>query len=260
MPMESAGHAIEIRNLSKTFRLPHQQRNTVKEYFLHPFTRTTFETQEALTDVSFSVERGEFFGIVGANGSGKSTLLKIIARIYRQDSGTVEVEGLLSPFIELGVGFNPELTGRDNIRINSALLGLTRRELDERFDAIVEFSELGRFIDQKLKNFSSGMQVRLAYSIAIQVDFDILLLDEVLAVGDGHFQEKCFATFGEIRAAGKTVVFVSHDLDSVTRFCDRALYLQSGRPLIVGETSEVVDFYRRREVDATHAAEVAASG
>ena len=248
--LDDPRHAIEVRAVSKTFRLPHHQRNTVKEYFLHPLTRTTFEVQQALDDVSFSVERGEFFGIVGANGSGKSTLLKIIARIYRQDAGTVEVQGLLSPFIELGVGFNPELTARDNIRINSALLGLTRRELEERFDSIIAFSELERFIDQKLKNFSSGMQVRLAYSIAIQVDFDILLLDEVLAVGDERFQEKCFATFQEIRAAGKTVVFVSHDLDSVERFCDRTLYVQGGQPQMVGETSKVIDLYRQREINA----------
>jgi ABC-type polysaccharide/polyol phosphate transport system ATPase subunit len=249
--MGNARNAIEVRTISKSFRLPHQQRTTVKEYFLHPLSRSTYEVQRALDDVSFSVSRGEFFGIIGANGSGKSTLLKIIAQIYREDSGTVEVEGLLSPFIELGVGFNPELTARDNIRINSALLGLTRRELDERFDSIVEFSELERFIDQKLKNFSSGMQIRLAYSIAIQVDFDILLLDEVLAVGDEHFQEKCFATFDEIRSAGKTVVFVSHDLDSVSRFCDRTLYLRAGRQQMIGETGEVIDRYRKQEVEAS---------
>jgi len=243
------GSAIELSGVSKTFRLPHQQRNTVKEYFLHPFQRATYEVQQALDDVSLTVAHGEFFGIIGANGSGKSTLLKIIAQIYRQDGGTVLVDGLLSPFMELGVGFNPEMTARDNIRINATLLGLTRRQLDERFDRIVEFSELERFMDQKLKNFSSGMQVRLAYSIAIQVDFDILLLDEVLAVGDEHFQEKCFATFDEIRAAGKTVVFVSHDLDPVNRFCDRTLYLRGGRPQMTGTTSDVIDLYRRSEVD-----------
>jgi len=249
-PEEPSRNAIELGAVSKTFRLPHEQRNTVKEYFLHPLRRPSYEVQQALDDISLSVAHGEFFGIIGANGSGKSTLLKIIAQIYRQDSGTVEVDGLLSPFIELGVGFNPELTARDNIRINGALLGLTRRELDERFDRIVEFSELERFIDQKLKNFSSGMQVRLAYSIAIQVDFDILLLDEVLAVGDERFQEKCFATFDEIRAAGKTVIFVSHDLDSVGRFCDRTLYLRGGRPQMTGVTSDVIDLYRRSEVNA----------
>jgi ABC-type polysaccharide/polyol phosphate transport system ATPase subunit len=246
--MEDPRHAIEVRNLCKTFRLPHEQRTTVKEYVLHPFKRVSFETQRALAQVSFSVTKGEFFGIIGANGSGKSTLLKLVAQIYSHDEGTVEVDGLLSPFIELGVGFNPELSARDNIRINSALLGLTRRELAERFDAIVEFSELERFIDQKLKNFSSGMQVRLAYSIAIQVDFDVLLLDEVLAVGDERFQEKCFDTFARIREAGKTVVFVSHDLDSVARFCDRVLYLQNGREVTLGDPGAVIDLYRSQEI------------
>jgi ABC-2 type transport system ATP-binding protein len=255
----SREHAIEVRNVSKAFRLPHQRRTTIKEYFVHPARRTTYELHHALLDVSFVVDRGEFLGIIGANGSGKSTLLKIIARIYREDSGTVVVNGLLSPFIELGVGFNMELTARDNIRINSALLGLSRREISERFDAIVEFSELERFVDQKLKNFSSGMQVRLAYSIAIQVEFDVLLLDEVLAVGDEHFQEKCFDTFEEIRAAGKTVVFVSHDLGSVARFCDRALYLENGRPVMIGETHEVVEFYKDRQSTTAGAPAVVAS-
>src|SRR6266568_2701549 len=163
--------AIVVEGVSKTFRLPHHQRTTLKEYFLHPRHRTTYEIQTALDDVSLSVAKGEFFGIIGGNGSGKSTLLKVIAQIYRQDVGDVSVEGLVSPFIELGVGFNGELTARDNIRINGVLLGLTRREVKERFDDIVDFAELHRFVDQRLKNFSSGMQVRLAYSIAIQVEF-----------------------------------------------------------------------------------------
>src|SRR5262245_56162270 len=185
-----AGPAIEVVGVAKTFRLPHERRTTLKEYFLHP-RRTGYEEQRALEDISFRVEHGEFFGIIGPNGSGKSTLLKIIAGIYRQDAGTVQVNGLLSPFIELGVGFNPALTARDNIRINGTLLGLSKRELEQRYDAIVAFSELERFVDQKLKNFTSGMQVRLAYAIGIQVEFEILLLDEVLAVGDAAFQEKC---------------------------------------------------------------------
>jgi ABC-type polysaccharide/polyol phosphate transport system ATPase subunit len=245
--LEAAGPAIELRGISKTFRLPHQQRNTAKEYFLHPLRKSTYEVQQALDDISFDVGRGEFFGIIGANGSGKSTLLKIIAQIYRQDRGIVEVAGLLSPFIELGVGFNSELTARDNVRINSALLGLTQRELDERFDSIVEFAELERFMDQKLKNFSSGMQVRLAYSIAIQVDFDILLLDEVLAVGDERFQEKCFATFDRIRAEGKTVVFVSHNLHSVAQFCDRVALIERGQLTALGRAEEVIEAYLARD-------------
>src|SRR5215213_3799363 len=191
--------AIAVEQLTKTFRLPHEVRTTLKEYFLHPFRRTEYEANHALQDVSFKVEQGEFFGVIGPNGSGKSTLLKILAGIYRPDRGGVRVRGQLSPFIELGVGFNPDLNARDNVRINGALLGLTLRELDERFDDIIGFAELGRFVDQQLKNYSSGMQLRLAYSIAIQVPFDVLLLDEVLAVGDQSFQEKCFVTFERMR-------------------------------------------------------------
>ncbi len=236
--------AVEVMGVSKAFRLPHQQVTTFKEHFLHPFTRTTYETQRALDDVSFSVERGEFFGIIGPNGSGKSTLLKILAGIYRAETGSVHITGLLSPFIELGVGFNMELNARDNVRVNGTLLGLSRRELDVRFDDIVEFAGLERFVDQRLKNYSSGMLLRLAYSIAIQVDFDILLLDEVLAVGDQAFQEKCFDTFDGMRKAGKTVIFVSHDLESVLRFCDRVLLLAFGSVQAIGGAHDTVALYR----------------
>jgi ABC-2 type transport system ATP-binding protein len=236
--------AIEVDQVSKSFRLPHERRTTLKEYFQHPLRRTQYEEQLALQAVSFHVEEGEFFGIVGPNGSGKSTLLKVIAGIYRHDSGTVRVHGLLSPFIELGVGFNPELTARDNIRINSTLLGLSRRELGARYGDIVAFSELERFVDQKLKNFSSGMMVRLAYAIAIQVDFDILLLDEVLAVGDESFQQKCFETFDRFRAEGKTIVLVTHSLPLVQRFADRALLLLDGRVHALGAPSDVIASYQ----------------
>lgn len=238
--------AIDVQGVSKTFRLPHEQRTHLKEYFLHPLRHTTYERQEALKDVSLSIAAGEFFGVIGPNGSGKSTLLKILAGIYRQDSGVVSVNGLLSPFIELGVGFNPELTARDNIRINGTLLGLTRKQIMQRFDEIVDFAELERFVDQKLKNFSSGMQLRLAYSIAIQVEFDILLLDEVLAVGDASFQEKCYATFDHFRAQQKTIVFVSHDLVSVERFCDRAMLLVSGVVDTTGSPTDVISRYYER--------------
>jgi ABC-type polysaccharide/polyol phosphate transport system ATPase subunit len=238
--------AIEVRNLKKAFRLPHERRTTVKEYFLHPLHHVDYERNLALDGVTFDVAPGEFFGVIGPNGSGKSTLLKILAGIYREDSGEVHVAGRLSPFIELGVGFNGELTAHDNVRINATLLGLSKRQLRERYDAIVEFAELERFMDQKLKNFSSGMQVRLAYSIAIQVEFDILLLDEVLAVGDQSFQAKCFATFERLQRDGKTIVLVSHDLDAVARFCDRVLLLDAGRAMAVGPTEELLDLYRRR--------------
>jgi ABC-type polysaccharide/polyol phosphate transport system ATPase subunit len=236
--------AIEAVGVSKSFRIPHEQRNHFKEYFMHPLRRTTYERNDALKDVSFSVEAGEFFGIFGPNGSGKSTLLRILAGIYVPDAGRVRVNGLLSPFIELGVGFNPELNARDNIRINGTLSGLTSRELDEKFDRIFEFSELERFVDQKLKNYSSGMLLRLAYSIAIQIPFDVLLLDEVLAVGDESFQQKCFATFERFKEEGKTVVLVTHDLTLLSRFCERVLLLESGVVSSIGQADEVVDVYR----------------
>ena len=242
----SSRPAVELEHVRKTFRIPHEQRTTLKEYFLHPLKRTSYEANCAVQDVSFRIAAGECFGVIGPNGSGKSTLLKIIGGIYPPDSGEVRIRGKLSPFIELGVGFNPQLTARDNVRINGALLGLSRRELDRRFEEIIHFADLERFVDQKLKNFSSGMQVRLAYAIAIQVDFDILLLDEVLAVGDMDFQEKCMATFEDIRRAGKTVIFVSHDLDAVVRICDRALLLEGGAVQALGPAEEAVALYADR--------------
>jgi ABC-type polysaccharide/polyol phosphate transport system ATPase subunit len=242
--------AIEVVDVFKTFRIPHEQRTYLREYFLHPFRGITYERNEALRGVGFDVEQGEFFGVIGPNGSGKSTLLRILAGIYVPDSGRVTVQGLLSPFIELGVGFNPELTARDNVRINGTLAGLTKTELDDRFDDIVAFAELERFVDQRLKNFSSGMLVRLAYSIAIQIPFDVLLLDEVLAVGDQAFQEKCFATFDRFKHEGKTIVFVSHALDLVAQFCDRVMLLQGGLAQMVGEPEDVVDLYRQHVVAA----------
>jgi ABC-type polysaccharide/polyol phosphate transport system ATPase subunit len=241
--MLSGSSAIEVNDVAKAFRLPHHRRTTIKDHLLHPFERTTFERYVALDGVTFEVKAGEFFGIIGANGSGKSTLLKIIAGIYPPNRGSVRVEGLLSPFIELGVGFNPELSARDNVRINGTLLGLTGRELSRRFDDIIAFAELEHFVDQKLKNFSSGMQLRLAFSIAIQVDFQILVLDEVLAVGDQRFQEKCFATFERFREEEKTIVFVSHDLSAMGRFCDRMLLLERGNVRSYGDPAEVLAAY-----------------
>ena len=243
--------AIDVAGVSKSFLLPHQQVTTIKERFLHPFQRVEYERQQALDDVTFSIARGEFFGIIGPNGSGKSTLLKILAGIYRADSGSVRVDGLLSPFIELGVGFNFELTARDNVLVNGTLLGLSRRQLNERFEDIIGFAELERFVDQKLKNYSSGMLLRLAYSIAIQVDFDILLLDEVLAVGDQSFQDKCFRTFERFREEGKTIVLVTHGLQVLEEFADRALQLESGRVRSIGLPGEVIADYRVRVAAGT---------
>jgi ABC-type polysaccharide/polyol phosphate transport system ATPase subunit len=235
---------IDVRGVSKTFWIPHEQRARLKEYVVRPLRRVDHERNDVLRGISFSVDDGEFFGVIGPNGSGKSTLLKILAGIYRADSGSVRVGGRLSPFIELGVGFNPEFSARTNIEINGMLMGLTRRQVAERFDSILEFAGLERFVDQQLKNYSSGMMLRLAYSVAIQVPSDILLLDEALAVGDAEFQEKCFATFEAMREQGKTVVFVSHDLDSVRRFCDRAMLLLHGEIAAIGEPDEVIETYR----------------
>jgi ABC-type polysaccharide/polyol phosphate transport system ATPase subunit len=233
--------AIEVSAVSKSFRIPHEQRTYFKEYFLHPFRRVTYERNDALRDVTFTVESGEFFGIHGPNGSGKSTLLRILAGIYVPDSGEVRVNGLLSPFIELGVGFDLELNARENIRINTTLAGLTKRQLDAKFDKILAFAELERFVDQKLKNYSSGMLMRLAFAIAIQIPFDVLLLDEVLAVGDESFQRKCFSMFERFKAEGKTIVLVTHDWEMLRRFADRVLLLEHGVVRAIGAPLEFGD-------------------
>ena len=204
--------AIEVADLSKTFRLPHEQVHTLKERVIHPFRRPEIERFEALRGVSFDVRQGEFFGIVGRNGSGKSTLLKCLAGIYAADSGRIAVAGRVSTFIELGVGFNMDLPARDNILINATMLGLTQREAKARTDAILEFAELENFVDLKLKNYSSGMLVRLAFSVMIQVDADVLLIDEVLAVGDASFQQKCFDEFARLRQERRTVILVTHEM------------------------------------------------
>ena len=226
--------AIELRGVSKTFKLPHQRYSTLKERALHPLRTRTFDELQAVKDVTLTIEPGEFFGIVGRNGSGKSTLLKCLAGIYRHDTGTVDVRGRLSPFIELGVGFNAELTARENVLINAVMLGLTRREARARFDEIIAFAELEEFIDLPLKNYSSGMSVRLAFSVAVQVDADILLVDEVLAVGDASFQQKCFEQFEELKRQGRTIVLVTHDMSAVERFCHRAMLIERGDVLEVG--------------------------
>jgi ABC-type polysaccharide/polyol phosphate transport system ATPase subunit len=236
--------AIEVSGVSKSFRIPHEQRTYFKEYFMHPWRRVAYERNDALRNVSFAVESGEFFGIVGPNGSGKSTLLRILAGIYVADRGSVRVNGLLSPFIELGVGFDLDLNARDNIRVNATLSGLTRQQLAAKFDEILEFAELERFVDQKLKNYSSGMLMRLAYSIAIQIPFNVLLLDEVLAVGDESFQQKCFATFDRFKEEGKTIVLVTHQLDLLSRFCDRVLSLEDGIVRAIGSPEDIVQATR----------------
>jgi ABC-type polysaccharide/polyol phosphate transport system ATPase subunit len=232
-----------VSGVSKTFRLPHQQYHTLKERALHPFRQRTFDELHAVDNISVEIPEGEFFGIVGRNGSGKSTLLKCLAGIYEVDEGDIQIRGRLSPFIELGVGFNPDLAARDNAIINAIMLGLTRVQAYERFDRIIEFAELEQFMDLKLKNYSSGMQVRLAFSTAIQVDADILLMDEVLAVGDASFQRKCFDEFTRLKADGRTIVLVTHDMGSVERFCDRAMLLERGRVVDIGEPESIARQY-----------------
>lgn len=235
--------AIKIENLYKDFKLPHERKNSLKEQILHFGRKSTIDTLHALKGIDVEIRKGEFFGIVGRNGSGKSTLLKIIGGIYQPTKGKVTINGTLTPFIELGIGFNPELTGRENIYLNGAILGLTRKQIEERYDHIVAFSELEKFMDQKLKNYSSGMQVRLAFSIAIQAHSDILLIDEVLAVGDASFQRKCFEVFRDIKKSGKTVIFVTHDMGSVQRFCDRGMVIDNGKVKIIGDAVQVADAY-----------------
>jgi ABC-2 type transport system ATP-binding protein len=235
--------AVTVDGVSKTFRIPVEQVHTLKERALHPFRRTHYETLRALRDVSFDVEEGEFFGILGRNGSGKSTLLKCLAGIYGTDNGAIFVDGRMSTFIELGVGFNPDLAAYDNVVLNATMLGLSQREARARFDRIIEFAELREFTDLKLKNYSSGMLVRLAFAVMIQVDADILLIDEVLAVGDASFQQKCFDEFARIRRAGTTVLLVTHDVGAVNRFCDRALLLERGRIVTIGDPEIVANRY-----------------
>jgi ABC-type polysaccharide/polyol phosphate transport system ATPase subunit len=235
--------AVSVHGVSKSFRLPHQQYSTLKERALHPFASNTYDELRALRDVSFEIPSGEFFGIVGRNGSGKSTLLKCLAGIYSLDRGTIDVEGRLSPFIELGVGFNPDLTARDNVLINAIMLGVSRREARARFDEIIEFAGLEEFVDLKLKNYSSGMSVRLGFSVAVLVDADVLLVDEVLAVGDAAFQRKCFDEFERMKAEGRTILFVTHDMGSVERFCDRGLVLERGEVVDIGHPEQITRTY-----------------
>jgi ABC-type polysaccharide/polyol phosphate transport system ATPase subunit len=232
--------AIEVRGLCKTFRLATRRPDTLKERFVHPFRAAEYRNLEVLRNISFDVRRGEFFGVVGRNGSGKSTLLKLLASIYRPDRGRIRVAGTISPIIELGVGFHPEMSARDNVITNGLMLGLTPAEARRRFDAVIEFAELEDFVDLTLKNYSSGMRARLAFAIAIQVDPEVLLLDEVLAVGDPPFARRCHETFQDLKRRGKsTVVLVTHSVPNVERYCDRAMMLEAGRIDCHGDPSEV---------------------
>ena len=237
--------AIKVENLTKTFKIPLEASSGIKQKLINVLKGVKgYREFTPLNDISFEINEGDFFGIVGRNGSGKSTLLKTMAGIYVPKSGSVTVNGSLVPFIELGVGFNPELTGRENVFLNGALLGFSHDEMEGMYQEIVDFAEIEEFMDEKLKNYSSGMQVRLAFSIAIQAKGDILLLDEVLAVGDEAFQQKCFNYFEKLKSENSTVVLVTHDMGSVQRFCNKALMLESGKVKIFGEPGEVSDTYK----------------
>ena len=252
---------LSVEHVSKTFRLPTEQASGLKQAFLN-WTKGIkgYREQQVLRDIDFPVHQGDFFGIVGRNGSGKSTLLKIISGIYKPERGKVTVSGKLVPFIELGVGFNPELTGRENVYLNGALLGFSHDEIDAMYDDIVAFAELEQFMDQKLKNYSSGMQVRLAFSVAIKAQGDILVLDEVLAVGDEAFQRKCDAFFKEVQQnPKKTVILVTHDMGSVKKYCNKAILIRDGEIVVSGDKDQVASQYTLDNLQAPDASEDAHS-
>lgn len=235
--------AIEIKNVSKKFRLYRERNQNIKTAIMRGRI-SAYDDFWALKDVSFDIQHGETFGLVGDNGSGKSTLLKCLAKILYPDKGSIVARGRLAALLEVGSGFHPELSGRENIFLNGSILGMSRKEVESKFDQIVEFSGVGEFIDQPVKNYSSGMYVRLGFSVAIHVDPDILLVDEVLAVGDESFQQKCFDKFQEFRQAGKTVVIVSHSLGTMVDMCDRIAWLEHGELMGVGKPGDVISKYR----------------
>ena len=237
--------AISVNHIAKTFKLPIESSNSIKQVFINRVKGIKgFREQKVLKDIDFQINKGDFFGIVGRNGSGKSTLLKIISGIYQPTTGNIQINGSLVSFIELGVGFNPELTGRENVYLNGAMLGFSKDEVSEMYDDIVEFAELNEFMDQKLKNYSSGMQVRLAFSCAIQAKSDILVLDEVLAVGDEAFQRKCNDFFESIKKdKSKTIILVTHDMSSVKQYCNQAMMIRDGEIVVIGSPEDVANEY-----------------
>ena len=237
---------VEISKLTKSFKIPLEASSGIKQQLINILKgRKGYRVFTPLKDISFTINEGDFFGIVGRNGSGKSTLLKTIAGIYTPNSGNVKVHGSLVPFIELGVGFNPELTGRENIFLNGALLGFSHEEMESMYSAIVEFAELEDFMEERLKNYSSGMQVRLAFSIAIRAHADILLLDEVLAVGDEAFQKKCYSYFDKLKREKRTVILVTHDMAAVERFCTKAAFIEDGHVKMIGKPYRIAAAYIR---------------
>ncbi len=236
---------IKVTNLTKQFIVPHEVRDTLKENVLNFLKRKTYEKFNAVNDVTFEIHEGEFVGIIGKNGSGKSTLLKMMAGIYRANSGQIQTHGHIIPFLELGIGFQPELTARENIFINGTLLGMTRKQILQKFDQIVEFAEVENFLDLKIKNYSSGMRARLAFAIAKEADGDIYLCDEVLAVGDEAFQQKCINVFKSWHKQKKTIVLISHNSKLIKQLCTRVIMLENGNLTEDGPTSRTVDTYHR---------------
>lgn len=243
--MDQEEPAIIVKSLSKQFVLPQHKHTSLKQVVVNLGRSNVKKQQVVLNNINLTVNKGEFFGIVGRNGSGKSTLLKILAGVYTPTKGGVVINGQLTPFIELGVGFNPQLSGRDNVFLNGALLGFSHKEMQAMYDDIVEFAELEAFMDQKLKNYSSGMQVRLAFSIAIRAKSDILLIDEVLAVGDTNFQKKCMEVFEDLKREKRTIVFITHSMDYVREYCDRVAVIDGGKLLYNGDTEKAIDIYNK---------------
>src|SRR5215218_1979692 len=245
MAADATPLAIAVEDLHKSFRIPTNRVDSLKERVVRPFAPREYRELHALAGVSFEISQGEFFGIVGRNGSGKSTLLKLLASIYRADSGRIRMAGRLAPFIELGVGFNHELTARENVVLNGVMMGLTPTEMRRRLGAVIEFAELEEFADLKLKNYSSGMLVRLAFAVMMEADADVLLIDEVLAVGDAAFQQKCADAFYEMKSAGKTIVLVTHEMTTVEEYCHRAMLIADGRIQHIGDPGDVGRHYLR---------------
>jgi ABC-2 type transport system ATP-binding protein len=234
---------IQVKDVSKIFEIPHERRNSIKDYFLNPFHKVKKDEFRALDHVNFEVQEGEFVGIIGRNGSGKSTLLKMLAQIYEPTSGKVVMNGSLVPFLELGVGFNPELSGRENVYLNGVILGMSRKHMEHKFNEIVDFADIREFIDLQVKNYSSGMVMRLAFSIAVQAKADIYLLDEILAVGDVGFQEKSLAKMQELLSGGATVVLVSHSMADIQKYCKRVILLNHGQVMHDGDAKRAIELY-----------------
>ena len=245
MKEENNDIAIKVNHVYKSFNVYYDRANTLKERLLFIGRNKKREKREILNDINIDIKKGETVALIGVNGSGKSTLLKLMTQIIFPNKGTIETHGKLTSLLELGAGFHPDFTGRENIYFNSSIFGLTKKEIDSRLDQIIEFSELGELIDNPVRTYSSGQYMRLAFSVAINVDAEILLIDEILSVGDQHFQEKCFNKMRELKKEGKTMVFVTHSMESVRNLCDRAIWLYNGKVRMDGNTNEVVDEYLR---------------